>query len=94
MPEETMVAFTDGNISESPSGALEEKGQKHLLDQAMKYLPSEDTQLLTLFYMAEQSVDEIGLIIGATSGNVKVRLFRARQKLKVILERRFSNELI
>ena len=64
-----------------------------MLETAMKYLPEQDAEILTLFYQAEQSVDEIGVILGLTASNIKVRLFRARQKLKEILESRFSKEL-
>ena len=38
-------------------------------------------------------MDEIGLIVGLTTSNVKVRLFRARQKLKDILMTKMKGEV-
>ena len=85
LEEETMVSIADSNSFESPSNRLEQKMQKQVLDSAMSQLPETDAQLLTLFYQGEQSVEEIGVIMGLTTSNVKVRLFRARGKLKEIL---------
>ena len=85
LEEEKMVSIADSSSFESPSNRLEQKMQKQVLDSAMSQLPETDAQLLTLFYQGEQSVEEIGVIMGLTTSNVKVRLFRARGKLKEIL---------
>jgi RNA polymerase sigma factor (sigma-70 family) len=71
----------------------EYKAKKELVAKAIGALPQEDARVITLFYMAEQSVEEIGVILDITEANVKVRLYRARQKLKIILETTFMNEL-
>ena len=73
---------------------LEQKTQKHLLTEAIGHLPETDGAIITLYYQAEQSLEEISTITGLTPGNVKVRLFRARQKLKEILEKRYTNETV
>ena len=86
LEEEKMIAVSDNSFGESPSDRMEQRNQKQMIENAMKYLPEQDAQILTLFYQAEQSVDEIGVIAGLTTSNVKVRLFRARQKLREILE--------
>ena len=94
LEQDKMVVLSDEqHFGEKPSERLEQKTQKQLLDNAMKQLPEEDAQILTLFYQAEQSVDEIGMILGQTASNVKVRLFRARQKLKGVLENKYAREL-
>lgn len=85
LAEERIVSISDNSFSDRPFERMEQKTQKLMLENAMKRLPEEDAQVLTLFYQAEQSVDEIGVIMGLTTSNVKVRLFRARQKLKEIL---------
>jgi RNA polymerase sigma-70 factor (ECF subfamily) len=90
LEEEKMVSISDSNSAAKPSDKLEQKTQKHLLEQAMKQLSVAESQILTLFYLAEQSVDEIGMVMGLTTSNVKVRLFRARQKLKEVLENKFK----
>ncbi len=80
--------------TEKASGRLEHKSQKEVLAKAINLLSETDASIITLFYQAEQSIEEIGLIMGMDANNAKVRLFRARQKLKGILERKYSNELI
>jgi RNA polymerase sigma factor (sigma-70 family) len=94
LEEERMISISDNSAAESPATRLEQKTQQQVIENAMKYLPETDEQLLSLFYQGEQSVDEIGIIMGLTAANVKVRLFRARQKLKEVLERRYSREII
>ena len=85
LTEEKLVSVSDSDIYELPSDSLDQKMRKIILEQAIKKLPVEDARILTLFYQAGQSVDEIGIIMGMTAANVKVRLFRARQKLKANL---------
>ena len=91
MDEEKLI-FYAGN-TESASTQLEQKTQKELINTAMNLLPEADSLILNLFYIAEQSIEEIGVIIGLTPTNVKVKLFRARQKLKEIVENKYRKEL-
>lgn len=69
------------------------KAKREALAKAINYLQPEDAYIITLFYRLEQSVEEIGKVLGISSSNVKVKLFRARQKLREILETKFINEL-
>jgi len=94
LEEERMVSISDIHFKEEPSKRSDQKTQQQLLNDAMKHLPGTDAQLLYLFYQGEQSIDEVGLIMGLTTANVKVRLYRARQKLKEILESKYSREII
>lgn len=66
---------------------LSNKTRKQTINAAIKSLPEQDAQIITLFYLAEQSMDEIGHIMGITPNNAKIKLYRARQKLKEVLER-------
>ncbi len=93
LEEEKMVSISDSNQAERPSDKMEQRTQKQMLENALKHLPESEAQALTLFYQGEQSVEEIGVIMGMTTSNVKVKLFRARQKMKDILQSRFSREL-
>jgi len=86
LEEEKMIAISDAATVSHPADLLEQKYQKQLLATAMKQLPELDTQILTLYYQADQSVEDIGTIVGLSASNVKVRLFRARQKLKDFLQ--------
>jgi RNA polymerase sigma-70 factor (ECF subfamily) len=58
---------------------------KKEIDTAIKQLPAAFALVLTLYYLHEQSVDEICIITGETRETIKVRLFRARKKLKDLL---------
>jgi RNA polymerase sigma factor (sigma-70 family) len=93
LEEEKMIAISDSSVTDNPMQQMEQKTQKLMLQNAMKHLPEAEAQVLTLFYLAEQSVDEIGLIMGLTASNIKVRLFRARQKLKEVLETKYKAEI-
>ena len=53
----------------------------------------DDAAIITLFYMGEQSLDEIGNTLGIEPNTVKVKLFRARQRLKEKLERNLKHEV-
>ena len=76
------------------ANVIDAKTEKKMIQQAMAKLPAEDARILTLYYLADQSVEEIAGILGIASGNVKIRLFRARSKMKAVLEKDFKKELI
>lgn len=62
-------------------GGFDADEQKMIIDRALKRLPEEDNLLITLFYKAEHSIEEISAITSLTESNVKVRLHRIRKKL-------------
>ena len=64
------------DMSFHPARKLEQATQKQLLERAMTNLADADAEIVTLFYMAEQSVEEIGVIVGLSPANVKVKLLR------------------
>ena len=57
-----------------------------LIKNCIHKLPEDSSALLTLFYFEELSLEEISKIINIEANTVKVKLFRARKKLAVILE--------
>jgi RNA polymerase sigma-70 factor (ECF subfamily) len=63
------------------------------INLALEKIPSEDSMLLTLYYLNENSIDEIVQITGITGENVKMKLFRARKKLYLVLEKTLKSEL-
>lgn len=92
--EEQMLRLPVGNtLTEKGPDATERNSERRMLQQAINKLPEMESQIITLFYQHEQSLDEIGTILGMTPNNVKVKLFRARQKLKTILEQEFTLEI-
>lgn len=60
---------------------------REILDWAMGQLSPEERLVITLLEIEEKSVREIADLSGWSESNVKVRAFRARQKLKEILEK-------
>ena len=63
-----------------------------VIKQSINMLPSEDSYILTLYYFEELSLEEMTKIIDASSNTIKVKLFRARKKLAVILEKHLKTE--
>jgi len=71
----------------------ENKSRSFYLNQAIEQLLPDDAMIITLFYKGEQSLEEIAATIGIEPNNVKVKLFRARQRLKEKLERNLKHEV-
>ncbi len=80
MDEHTILNYsTDevtGNMHE-----LDPEDRQKVLARALLSLPEEDNLLLTLFYKAENSIEDISGITGLSESNVKVKLHRIRKKL-------------
>ena len=72
---------------------VEAKSRQAMVNEAIALLNPDDAQVITLFYKGEQSLEEIGNIIGAEPNTVKVKLHRARQRLKEKMEKHFSHEV-
>ena len=71
----------------------ENKSRSYYLNLAITQLLPDDATIITLFYKGEQSLEEIGATMGMEPNTVKVKLFRARQRLKDKLERLLKNEV-
>src|SRR5665213_2788333 len=83
---ENQAPWFDYNTAES-------KSRSYYLNQAIAALLPDDAAIITLFYMGEQSLEEIGDALGMEANTVKVKLFRARQRLKEKLERNLKHEV-
>jgi RNA polymerase sigma factor (sigma-70 family) len=81
------------NHSGYDSNSAENRSRSYYLNQAIAQLLPDDAAIITLFYMGEQSLDEIGQALGIEPNTVKVKLFRARQRLKEKLERNLKHEV-
>lgn len=55
--------------------------QSRLVNEAINKLPADDSAIVTLFYMKENTIDDISQITGLSVSNVKVKLHRIRKKL-------------
>jgi len=72
---------------------VENKSRSYYLNQAIEQLLPDDATIITLFYKGEQSLEEIAQTMGIETNTVKVKLFRARQRLKEKLERNLKHEV-
>lgn len=72
---------------------VENKSRSFYLNQAIEQLLSDDAAIITMFYKGEQSLEEIAQAMGMETNTVKVKLFRARQRLKERLERNLKQEV-
>src|SRR5471030_1944374 len=70
----------------------ENKSRSFYLNQAITQLLPDDAAIITMFYKGEQSLEEIAKAMGMETNTVKVKLFRARQRLKEKLERNLKHE--
>ena len=61
--------------------AIKNGEQKKYVAKAISNLKEMDALLITLFYLNENSVEEMEEITGLTKTNIKLKLFRARKKL-------------
>ena len=79
----------DESVADGRKAAIDEMiddERYRALYRAVELLDDVHREAITLFYFEEQSVKQIAEITGKTQDHVKVILFRARKKLKSLLE--------
>lgn len=64
------------------ANSVEKKSSHFYLTQAIKMLLPDDAVIITLFYSGEQSLEEIANTLNMESNTIKVKLHRARIRLK------------
>jgi len=64
-----------------------------MVNEAIQLLSADDAKIITLFYKGEQSLEEIGEIMGMEPNTIKVKLHRARTRLKEKMETHFAQEV-
>jgi RNA polymerase sigma factor (sigma-70 family) len=74
------------------SDALKQKEQRHFIERALKLLSPDDVTMITLFYLKENSLEEIAESIGIETNTVKVKLHRARKRLADVMEDMMKGE--
>jgi len=78
---------TDFIGASSSEDEAETEYRSSLVNFALQKITDEEKGLVTLFYYEEMSTDEIAEVTGISKSNVKVKLFRARQKMQMIIEK-------
>ncbi|MBO9201185.1 MULTISPECIES: RNA polymerase sigma factor [Niastella] len=87
---EQVFEVADSQNSDFKANQVEQKSKLQVINEALRLLSIDDARIITLFYQAEQSLEEIGRILGIEPNTAKVKLHRARQRLKEKMEKHFS----
>ena len=93
LDNEKVFEVADSVDSGFRANLVEQKSKKEMVHHAVTMLSSEDAEVITLFYQHEQNLQEIGKILGQEPNTVKVRLHRARTRLKEKMEQHFLQEI-
>jgi RNA polymerase sigma factor (sigma-70 family) len=93
LDDEKTFEVADSQDSGFQANVVEQKSRQNMVNQAIAMLNPDDAEIITLFYKNEQSLDEISHILGLEVNTAKVRLHRARGRLKEKMEKYFSEEV-
>lgn len=76
------------------SNGIDEKEKNQLIHECLFLLSSEEAFLLTLFYFEQQSTEEIAKVMDTNSNNIKIKLYRTRKKMALLLRKKMEPEII
>ena len=93
LDDERTFELADSQDSGFRANQVEQKSKVNMVTKAISMLSPDDAQIITLFYKAEQNLEEIAQILGLETNTVKVRLHRARARLKEKMQKHFSEEV-
>jgi len=93
LDNESTFELADSVDSGFRANLVEQKSKQQMVNKAIAMLSPEDAEVITLFYKNEQSLQEIAKILGQEANTVKVRLHRARTRLKEKMETYFMAEV-
>lgn len=93
LDNEKVFEVADSVDSGMRANQVEQKSRTNMVNEAIKMLNPDDAKMITLFYKGEQSLEEISQILGIEPNAAKVRLHRARQRLKEKMEKHFIQEV-
>lgn len=93
LDNEGVFEVADSHDSGFKANLVEQKSRTAMVNQAIDLLGPDDAQIITLFYKGEQSLEEIAKLLGLETNTAKVRLHRARTRLKEKMEKHFSEEV-
>jgi RNA polymerase sigma-70 factor (ECF subfamily) len=91
--DESSIIQLESRISDLSSNEVEHKSKMVFVNLAISRLLPDDAAIITLFYQGEQSLEEIGQTLGMEANTVKVKLHRARHRLKEKIENILHQEV-
>jgi RNA polymerase sigma factor (sigma-70 family) len=80
-PEPDMATMNHGSYDNDAVSGLDLQDMRYLLEKAYEVLNPDEIFLADQFYHEERSIEELAGMTGLSQSNVKVKLFRARQKM-------------
>ena len=92
--EEQFENLASTHASETHEEVNEKEARLEMIEKAVKSLPPEEQLMVTLYYLEENSVQQISKVTGFSASNVKVKLFRLRKKLRQMVETIASKEVL
>ncbi len=87
---EMEVAERSGSKAGDPEARAVMSDENARIIRAMQGLSEDDRLLITLYHIQELDYDEVARISNIPLANLKVKLFRARQRLKKLCEESFD----
>jgi RNA polymerase sigma-70 factor (ECF subfamily) len=93
LDKEGVFEVADSQDSGLRANMVEQKSKLAMVNSAITLLSPDDAEIITLFYKSEQTLEEIARILGVETNAAKVRLHRARTRLKEKMEKHFSEEV-
>ncbi|KQS41133.1 RNA polymerase sigma factor [Pedobacter sp. Leaf194] len=90
--EETFLQL-ENHTSAFNANVYEQQNSHAFLNQAIGDLLPDDAAIITMFYKGEQSLEEIGEALNMEANTIKVKLHRARQRLKEKLQYLLKDEV-
>lgn len=91
MEDPEVLTIQTGTI---PSVALEQEERRSMLRNLIARLPEKERSVMQLRDLEEMSYKEVAQVLELTEAQVKINLFRARQKIKGILTRMKEERIV
>ncbi|RZL50913.1 MAG: sigma-70 family RNA polymerase sigma factor [Pedobacter sp.] len=91
--DENILQIANAGNDFDAGNSAEKKSSYVYLNQAINMLLPDDAAIITLFYKGEQSLEEIGEALSMEPNTVKVKLHRARIRLKEKLQYLLKDEV-
>ena len=93
LDNENVFETIDNKDSGMSANQVEQKSRVAMVNNAIALLNPDDAEIVTLFYKGEQTLEEIAQVLGVEANTVKVRLHRARTRLKEKMQKHFAAEV-
>jgi RNA polymerase sigma factor (sigma-70 family) len=93
LDNEKIFEIADSQDSGLRANLVEQKSRITMVNKAIDLLSTDDGTIITLFYKGEQTLEEIALALGIDPNTAKVRLHRARARLKEKMITHFEHEV-